>query len=235
MKGKRIRPIEKVLMAGMVLIMLLVAIPSILHFFENARQNKCFNNLRQLGQALRIYWDDYREVYPPPVDGHGGRYYTGGATALGRYLSSSRTLHCPNDRHRPDVPGYSSYNIWDADGDGKPETFIYNAFGWLENGGTEDLPDGWPSAASPTAEGQVRADLQQAWERIGYRYSQQPYLANGNALLNTIALVCPRHTQRKNPVLLFLRINEEIERAPLSEVDFISQLPPRQEKAEEEK
>jgi hypothetical protein len=232
MKGQRIRRIEKVLMGGMILIMGIIAYPQVRNFFENARQNKCLSHLHQLGQALRIYWEDHREAYPPLVDEHGGQYYTGGAAALvPDYLKSARALYCPKDRRPPRLPGYSSYNLWDSDGDGRRETITYNAFGWLEDGGTVDRPGGWPSAALPTAEGQVRSDLQQAWQQIGYRRPQQPYLANGNAPPNTIVLTCLRHTRRSNdPLALILRVSDETEVVRLQEADFISQLTPRQRK-----
>lgn len=228
MKGSRIRPIEKAILGGMALIAGIIVIPSVLRFFDSARQAKCLSNLHQIGQALRIYWEDHREAYPPFVDDHGGRYYTGGVTALlPDYLKTGRAMHCPKDRRPPQAAGYSSYNVWDANGDGERETITYNAFGWLENGGTVDLPEGWPTAAAPTAEGTVRPDLQRAWERIGYRPSQQPYLANGNAPPHTIALLCLRHNRRgSDPRALILRLSGETELVRLKEMDFISQLGP---------
>lgn len=232
MKGPRIRRIEKVLMAGMILIMALVFYPQVRGFFENARRSGCLSHLHQIGQALRIYWEDHREEYPPFVDDHGGRYYTGGLTALlPDYLKTSGVLRCPQDRRPPNLPGYSSYNVWDTNGDGRPETITYNAFGWLENGGIRDLPNGWPAAASPSEEGTVRADLRETWERIGYRSSQLPYLANGNAPPNTIAVFCLRHSRnQRNPRALVLRISGETEITPLKQLDFISQLTPAQKK-----
>lgn len=225
MKSSRIRPIEKAILGLMALITGIILVPSVLRFFDSARQSKCLSHLHQIGQALRIYWEDHREVYPPFVDDHGGRYYTGGVTALlPDYLKTTGALYCPKDRRPPRLPGYSSYNVWNAKGDGEGETITYNAFGWLENGGTVDLPGGWPAAASPTADGKIRPDLQQAWGRIGYRSSQWPCLANGNAPPHTIALLCLRHSRRgDDPTVLILRLSGETELALLKEVNFISQ------------
>jgi prepilin-type N-terminal cleavage/methylation domain-containing protein len=72
---------------------------------EAARRSQCLNNLRQIGQALRMYMDDHRGQ--DPTEGQGITYADAGLPThrhlrafTERYVKNRAVLACPNHQGR---------------------------------------------------------------------------------------------------------------------------------------
>ncbi len=67
---------------------------------ESARQTKCMSNLRQIGQALRMYIDDYGGIEPIPGQAMGcvelGLPTPGNRVFLKSYVKNRQVLFCPS-------------------------------------------------------------------------------------------------------------------------------------------
>ena len=65
---------------------------------ERARRIQCVNNMKQLGLAVRIYANDYSDVFPPDC------------ASLQKYSGSPKIFVCPSDEGRPAAADWASFS-----------------------------------------------------------------------------------------------------------------------------
>jgi prepilin-type N-terminal cleavage/methylation domain-containing protein len=88
-------------LVSVVLVALLAAIlyPAYAASRERARQSVCLSNLRQLGQALAMYRQDYGSYPPSPA----------WLEPLVPYVKDQKVLLCPSFRETPGIQAATSY------------------------------------------------------------------------------------------------------------------------------
>ncbi|MCX7887712.1 MAG: type II secretion system GspH family protein, partial [Verrucomicrobiae bacterium] len=117
-KGRAFTLIELLIVITIIGILAGLMFPVAGRIRETARRTQCLNNLRQIGTAIGMYYDDNQQRMPAG-DGPAGSF-----TVLSNYLSSTpRILWCPSDVSRKapvtfdrlDVSaqgGNVSYSFW---------------------------------------------------------------------------------------------------------------------------
>ncbi len=94
--------IELLVVIAIIAILAGMLLPALGRAKEMGRATRCKSNLRQMGIALNLYGDDYRQ-FPYTVDFSGGRTWF---SQIGKYLNSDGLFNCPSYR------GPSQYS-WD--------------------------------------------------------------------------------------------------------------------------
>src|SRR5438094_1023181 len=74
--------IELLVVIAIIAILAAILFPVFATAREKARQATCQSNLKQLGNALNMYIQDYDEVFPGPGDPNGGWQATGGTVVI---------------------------------------------------------------------------------------------------------------------------------------------------------
>ncbi len=92
--------IELLVVIAMIAILVAMLLPALSHAKEMGRSARCKSNLHQMGIALTLYGDDYKQ-FPFTVDFSVGRTWF---SQIGRYLDADGLFHCPSYR------GPSSYS-----------------------------------------------------------------------------------------------------------------------------
>jgi prepilin-type N-terminal cleavage/methylation domain-containing protein/prepilin-type processing-associated H-X9-DG protein len=119
--------IELLVVIAIIAILAAILFPVFAQAREKARETTCISNTKQIALALRMYVQDYDEVWPlcylydgeysPPDPKHRGV-----EVELFPYTKSNQVFHCPDDNGEPDLKDYSLPAIQNAASD-------YAAFG----------------------------------------------------------------------------------------------------------
>jgi len=103
--GRAFTLIELLVVMGIIMILASMLLPSLSQGRERAREMQCINNLRQIGLATKLYWDDHGWKMAWVTGGRDplpGCLTTNHRTAvertLFRYLGPSEVFRCPRDK-----------------------------------------------------------------------------------------------------------------------------------------
>lgn len=115
--------IELLIVIAIIAILAAILFPVFGRVKESGRRSKCLGNLRQIGTALALYADDYKDRYPPARlmhwpfgdwnDGHptyGNGYL--GFRALDPYIKSEKVFVCPSNRFFKSPPYWKPGAYW---------------------------------------------------------------------------------------------------------------------------
>jgi len=111
MKKKGFTLIELLVVIAIIAILAAMLLPALARAREQARRSVCISNLKQIGLAIKMYAQDYKEYYPaiedtPTTGPSTGRVVCDLGLLYPRYVSTQKTFICPSDLyHKTANPG----------------------------------------------------------------------------------------------------------------------------------
>jgi len=132
-KGRGFTLIELLVIIAIIAILAAILFPVFAQAREKARQATCLSNLKQMSLGMRMYVQDYDELYPPHRLGPACCYpkaYTWKA-AIFPYLKNLDFERCPSNAFNR-IPAVGDLN-WVERGEPFPRSYCINSAGLNEN------------------------------------------------------------------------------------------------------
>lgn len=198
--------VELLVVIAIIAILAGVLLPILAHAKQRTRETQCINNVKAIGFAARMYWDDNRELFSfvcggkDPMAGSICLWTNHGpakSRQLFSYLGSSEIYHCPEDKGKVsedchlhpettllpscwDTRGFSyEFNMGLPNGLPNPPTLHANA-GSIEGQAADWVPD--PATFilfyEPTATPQVCHASPPLFEPRWYQWHRGPAKAD---------------------------------------------------------
>ncbi|MCC6487421.1 MAG: DUF1559 domain-containing protein [Candidatus Hydrogenedentes bacterium] len=98
-RGTRRFAIELAVAGGLVLVLLLIALPFLNGAREGTLRASCMNNLKQMGLVFKMYANEHRE-YWPPLSPYRENWMADVSVLYPEYLTDLQVLVCPNSPFR---------------------------------------------------------------------------------------------------------------------------------------
>lgn len=104
--------IELLVVIAIIAILAAILFPVFARARENARKSTCQSNLKQLGAAFMMYYQDYDEAYPLYRFAAPGKYSTTWywwPEVVEPYMKNKNVIHCPSSPNKPGTTGTSVF------------------------------------------------------------------------------------------------------------------------------